>query len=304
MESLAFLNGRYLPLSQAAVPLTDSGFVQGTTIAEQLRTFGGRLFRLSEHLARLRHALNVLRLDPGMSDAQLAAVAEELVARDFPLLNPADDLGLSIFVTPGDYASYSKPGPVQPRVGLHTYPLPFVLWASQYEAGQALRTTSIRQVPRDCWPPDVKCRSRMHYYLADREAAEAEPGARAVLLDAEGYVTEASTANVLIYRAAEGLILPPRETVLHGVSQNMLCELAQRLGLAVSYRRLRPDDLASADEVLLSSTPFGALPVTRFNGKPVSDGRPGPAYRRLLAAWSEAVGLDFVLQARRFASRQ
>lgn len=302
MEPIAYLNGRFLPFAQAAIPLTDAGFVQGTAIAEQLRTFAGGLFRLDEHLARLRHSLEVLGVVPGMTDSELAAVAEEVVARNHPLLDPADDLGLSIVVTPGDYAAYSKPGPARPLVALHTYPLPFALWADKYEAGQSLRTTSVEQVPTACWPREVKCRSRMHYYLADREAARQEPGARAVLLDGEGFVTEASTANVLIFREGS-LVLPPLETVLHGVSQKMLCEQARRMALAVVHRRLRPEDLATADEVLLSSTPFGALPVTRFNGRPVGDGRPGPVYRRLLSTWSEAVGVDLAAQARRFAAR-
>jgi branched-subunit amino acid aminotransferase/4-amino-4-deoxychorismate lyase len=143
----------------------------------------------------------------------------------------------------------------------------------------------------------------MHYYLADREAAAREPGARAVLLDQAGCVTEASTANVLAYRGDEGLVSPPRSAVLPGISLATVEELASRLGIATVARPLLPDDLTTADEVLLSSTPLCLLPVVRYDGRPVGRGEPGPVFRGLLEAWNAEVGLDIPAQARRFATR-
>ena len=162
---------------------------------------------------------------------------------------------------------------------LHTYPLPFRFWAAKYRAGQVLRTTSIQQVPPACWPPSLKCRSRMHYYLADREAAVAEPGSRAVLLDQAGFVTEASTANLIVYTAAGGLLTPPRTHVLRGISLAEIADLAERLHIPLSERELRPADLAAADEVLLTSTPLCLLPVTRYDGRPIGSGAPAPCSR-------------------------
>src|SRR3990172_8903885 len=104
-EPLAFLNGRWIPASAAAVSVGDAGFVLGATVAEQLRTFAGKLFRLDDHLARLAHSLEIIGLDPGMTLDRFAQVAQELVARNYSLVAPGDDLGLSIIVTPGDYPS-------------------------------------------------------------------------------------------------------------------------------------------------------------------------------------------------------
>ena len=139
----------------------------------------------------------------------------------------------------------------------------------------------------------------MHYYLADRQAAAIDPQARALLLDAQGFVTEASTANVLIYRAAEGLISPPLPKILRGISLSVVAELAGQLGIPFAERDLTIDDVASADEVLLTSTSVCILPVTQLNGRPIGSGRPGRVFSGLMAAWSEMVGLDVVAQAER-----
>jgi branched-chain amino acid aminotransferase len=301
-QPLAFLNGQWIPAAAATVSVADAGFVQGITIAEQLRTFGGKLFRLRDHLARLAHSLDIVGVDPGMTVDQLAAIAEELAARNHTLLAPDDDLGLSIVVTPGVYPTFAVSGPTQPTVCLHTYRLPFRLWAKKYRVGQRLVTTDIEQVSERCWPPSLKCRSRMHYYLADRQAAAIDPEARALMLDARGFVTEASTANVLIYRAGEGLVSPPMEKILHGISLAVVIELAERLGIPFGDRELTTDDVASADEVLLTSTSVCMLPATRFNGRAIGNGRPGKAFTELMAAWSEMVGLDVIAQAEREAA--
>jgi branched-chain amino acid aminotransferase len=302
-EPEAFLNGRWIPASAAAIPIGDAGFVLGATVAEQLRTFGGKLFRLEDHLARLQQSLAIVGVDPGMTTGQLAAVARELAARNHRLLAAGDDLGLSILVTPGAYPAYRPSGPASPTVCLHTYPLPFGLWAQKYGRGEALVSSEVEQVSPRSWPPGLKCRSRMHYYLADRRATGSEPGARALLLDREGFVTEASTANVLAFRSWEGLISPPIEKILPGISLAVLAELAGQLGIGTAYRDLRLDELSSAEEVLLASTPTCVLPVTRLDGRPVGGGRPGGVFGRLLAAWSELVGVDIAGQAEQFAGR-
>jgi len=302
-EPQAYLSGRFIPASSAAIPLTDSGFVLGAAVAEQLRTFAGKLFRLDDHLDRLEQSLNIVGVDPGLGRDELTHVARELVDRNYRLVSPGDDLGLSIVVTPGPYPAYSLPGSGGPTVCLHTYLLPFRLWADKYRTGQVLVTTDVEQVSPKSWPPRLKCRSRVHFYLADRQAAMAEPGARALMLDAQGFVVEASTANVMIHTARDGLESPPRHKVLPGISMREVNELAQKLGIPIAQRELTPADVAAADEALLTSTPMCLLPVTRFNGRPIGDGVPGEVFRRLLAAWSDLVGIDIAAQAERFVKR-
>ena len=275
----------------------------GTTVAEQLRTFRGELFRLEDHLARLAESLRVIGVALDESTDRLASIARELAQHNHALLDPDDDLGLGVLVTPGGYAGYGPSDHPSPTVLLHTYPLQFHLWQEKYDTGQSLVIPPTRQVPTDCWPSGLKCRSRMHYYLADREAQAREGGARALLLDHKSHVTEASTANVVVYRAAEGLISPPHGTVLPGISLAQALELAGQLGESVVQRNLTPDDLRTADEVFLTSTPLCLLPVVSLDGAPIGTGRPGNLYRRLLRAWNDVVGLDIAAQAQRFATR-
>ncbi len=303
-EPQAYLNGRFVPAAAASLGVTDAGFVLGATVAEQVRTFAGKLFRLEDHLARLSESLRTVGVEPDVDTVELAGLAEELAGRNHRLLEKGDDLGLSIVVTPGPYPTFSPAGESsRPTVCMHTYPLPFRLWAEKYRSGQPLLTSDVRQVSPECWPPGLKCRSRMHYYLADRRVARIEPDARALLLDRDGLVTEASTANILVFKSPQGLLSPPYERILRGISLKVMIELADRLGIRTTQGNLTPRDVATADEALLTGTSSSLLPVTRLDGHPIADGKPGKLFARLLRAWSELAGVDIAAQAERFSCR-
>jgi len=303
-EPQALLNGRFLPATEMLVPIYDAGFILGATVSEQLRTFGGRLYRLDEHLARLRRGLEITSLDLGCTVEQLATWAEELTAANHRLLDPGDDLGMSIFVTPGPYPTMAPHGAVcEPTIGMSTYPLPFQLWSGRYETGDALAVSRVRQVGPESWPRELKCRSRMHYYLAERDVRARAPGTRPLLLDERGDVNETPTANLIGVEAGGGLVTPPHEAVLPGISQRAAIDLARTAGLAHREARLTPAAAGALPELWLSSTPYCLLPAVRLDGVPIGDGRPGPVYKQLLAAWSESVGFDIADQARRFAQR-
>jgi branched-subunit amino acid aminotransferase/4-amino-4-deoxychorismate lyase len=143
----------------------------------------------------------------------------------------------------------------------------------------------------------------MHYYLADQEAVRRQPGARAVLLDQQGFIGEASTANVVAYYADRGIVTPRIDGVLPGISQQVLFELADEAGLSHTEADLLPAEFAAADELFITSTSICLQPIVRVDGKAIGDAFPGPIYRRLLAAWSEKVGVDIAGQARQFATR-
>jgi branched-subunit amino acid aminotransferase/4-amino-4-deoxychorismate lyase len=303
-EPQALINGRFLPAAELLVPIYDAGFILGATVSEQLRTFGGKLFRLDEHLARLRRGLEITSIEVGCSKEQLAAWAEELAATNHRLLDPADDLGLSIFVTPGPYPTMAPHGAVcEPTIGMSTYPLPFHLWSARYETGDALTTSRVRQVSPESWPRELKCRSRMHYYLAERDVRGRAPGTRPLLLDERGEVNETPTANVIGVDSNGRLMTPPHEAVLPGISQQAVLDLARTAGHVCTETRMSPEATAGLSELCLSSTPFCLLAVASLDGRPIGDGRPGPVYQKLLAAWSASVGLDIAAQARRFARR-
>jgi branched-chain amino acid aminotransferase len=302
---VVYWNGDWVRQSAAAVPLYDAGFVMGATVTEQLRTFGGEIFRAEEHIRRLFRSLEIVGVDPGLTSTDFEEIGQQLVRRNLALGEPDDDLGLAMLVTPGPYATLAPPDtPLRPLVCLHTYPLPFHIFAGKYRTGESLAVPSVRQVATDCWPRELKCRSRMHYFLADREAARSEPGARAAILDHDGFLLEATTASILVYFADEGLVTPPGDKVLPGISISVVRELADRLGIAVVERDLHPDEAGQAEEILLASTTSCLLPVVRFKGEVVANGRPGAIFGRLLQAWNELVGVDIAGQAEEIALRR
>ncbi len=296
-EQLAYLSGTFLPVSALALSVDDLGFVQGACVSERLRTFRGTLFRLDEHLERLTNSLKILEISLEQPLSRIGEIAQQLVAHNGSSLLEGDDLGLSLFVTPG------VPSIPRATIGMYTYPLPFGQWSSHYTQGQALTETGIRQVPPSCWPPALKCRSRMHYYLADQRADKLDRGSRAILLDQEGCVSEASTANIVMYQEGHGFVSPPQHKILPGVSLSVLTELASHLEIPMHYRDFRLEDLAAAGEIMLCSTSPCVWPVTRLNGQPTRGSRERPVFHRLLAAWNDLVGLDIAAQARRFADR-
>jgi branched-subunit amino acid aminotransferase/4-amino-4-deoxychorismate lyase len=292
-----YLNGEWVPSSQLVIPVDDAGFTLGATVTERLRTFRGKVFRLDEHLTRLRGSLAIIGLDSEAIARDVAAAIPEFLRRNEALIDADDDWSIVAFATPGS-ATRGRP-----TVCVHGFPLPFRNWAAHFQAGLPVIISSFRQVPTNCWPAELKCRSRMHYYLADREAAAKRPGARAIVLDQEGYVAEGTTANVVIYRDREGLVSPPRKNILVGVSLGVVEELAAKLGMPFVMRPLTVEELRTADEAILASTSICALPIVECDGRPIGSGRPGPIYGRLLEAWNELVGLNIAEQARRFAVR-
>src|SRR5262249_3786945 len=168
---------------------------------------------------------------------------------------------------------------------------PFELWAKKMREGVQLITPSIRQVPPDCIPPHMKCRSRMHYFLAGQEARRADPEAWALLLDLQGNITETNAANFLIIE--KGTIVSPRfSATLPGISRAVVVELASNLSIPFEESDISVDRAQKADEAFLTSTPWCMMPVARINGTAIGGGKPRRMFQQMLSIWSSNVGID------------
>jgi len=306
-EPLVFLNNNLIPASQAHLAIFDAGVVMGATVTEMTRTFKQQPFRLGDHLDRLFRSLKYTRMEIGLSKEQLAAASRELITHNAALADPDDELGLIHFVTAGELAVYAgsagRSARMTPTVCAHTFPMPFELWAGKLDTGAHLVTPSIRHVPPQCFDPKMKYRSRMHYYLADKEAQLVDPDAVALLLDLAGNVTETSGANFLIVERGT-IVSPTLVNTLPGISRATVIELAAKLGIPFVEKDIQVHSVMNADEAFTTSTPFCALPVTKINGVAIGSGKPGPIWRRLMTAWSELVGVDIEKQIREGAARR
>jgi branched-subunit amino acid aminotransferase/4-amino-4-deoxychorismate lyase len=311
-EPLVYLNGGMVPASQAHLAIYDAGVVLGATVTEMTRTFRRQLYRLNDHLDRLFRSLRYTRMDIGLGKEDLLKISQELTAHNGRLLEETGELGLIHFVTAGEYPTYAgmagRPSRSTPTVCVHTFPLPFELWAGKMQSGAHVVTPSIRHVPPQCYDPKMKYRSRMHYYLADKEAQLVDPDAIALLLDLDGNVTETGGANFLmVERGNSGsptIVSPTLVNTLPGISRATVVDLAAKLGISFVEKDIQVYSVMNADEAFLTSTPYCLMPVTRINGVPIGTGTPGPIYRRLLAAWSQEVGLDISAQIQDGARRR
>jgi branched-subunit amino acid aminotransferase/4-amino-4-deoxychorismate lyase len=288
-----------VPASEAGLAIYDMGLVLGATVTEMTRTFQQKLYRLEDHLSRLFRSLRYVQMDTRLTQETLTSISRELVDHNASLLEKGGELGLIHFVTAGELALYAgpaaKPGPPQPTVCAHTFQLPFKVWQSNMREGMHVVTPSIRHVPPQCYDPKMKYRSRMHYYLADKEVKLVDPNATALLLDLNGNITETGAANFLLVDGGT-IVSPTLNNILPGVSRKTVIELAAKLGIPFVERDSQVYSVINADEAFLASTPFCLMPVTKVNGVEIGDGTPGPIFQRLLEAWSQKVGVDVLGQ--------
>ncbi|MDA7951776.1 MAG: aminotransferase class IV [Pirellulaceae bacterium] len=297
----AFSSGKWCRQSDLSIDPNDIGFIQGVTVAERLRTFGGKtVFALKDHLDRLFQSLSIISLTIDYSFEELTLLCHELLSRNQLHLGQNEDVGLTILVTPGPPATQENPHPGT-KLLLFLSPLPYHHIYHLYQNGQPLVISPQPQIPAECWPAALKCRSRMHYYLADQFAQQKVPGAKALLLDQQGNLCETSTANIVLYSQDQGLFSPSKETILPGISLAHLEKLAAKLNIPFTYKTLTTDDLYVADEIFLCSTSPCIYPVVSIDQKEVSLGKPGKVFRTLLDAWSESVGTDLYNTTKSFA---
>jgi branched-subunit amino acid aminotransferase/4-amino-4-deoxychorismate lyase len=292
-EPLAYLNGEFIPQSQANLPVNDAGLIWGATVTDLCRTFRHQLFRLADHLRRFRAGCQEARIPLGIADSELAALAHRLVEQNSRLIAAEQELALVLFATPGRIGYYlgrtGGPGEGPGTLCLHTFPLPFSRYARLFHQGANLLTPAVRQPPPESVPPTIKQRSRLHWWLAEQEVKAIEREASALLLNSHGLLTETAFANLCLVRNGK-VCTPRRGMVLPGVSLRMVEELCADIGIQFLETELRLEECRDASEAFLSSTSFCLAPVARINDRDYPC--PGPVFQQLLEEWSRRVGVD------------
>ena len=289
-EPLAWINGLLQPFSQTGLPVWDLGVVAGAAVTEMARTYQHRPFRLDEHIGRLTNSLCALGFPQAWTSEQLAEAAQEIVRHNAELISEKQDLGIVLFSTAGSNATYLAGLSNQTTTVIHTFVLPFQMWRSGLLHGVRLRIPGIRQIPNDCFPVEHKVRNRLHWWLADQQAAKLEPGSKALLLDHAGFITETSTS--CFYLVNDGKISTPDRGVLRSLSSEIVEELASVLQIPFCRRQISVEELSTADEAFLSSTPVGLLPVSHINGRPFQFSQPNSVFTRLIEKWETLTGVN------------
>lgn len=296
-QHLVYLNGELVPRDEARISVFDSAVMLGDTVTESTRTFGHRPFKLDQHIARLYKSLKVTRINPGMTPAEMTELSLRVLAANRHLLGPADDCWLVHNISRGISVAGADPTVQRSPATIIIFTAPMILtdWARFYVDGCHAVTPPSRAMPAQALDARIKNRSRMAYTLAEIEVKLVDPQAQGILLDIDGNIAENKGGNFFI--VADGVLKTPLvSNALAGISRATVIELAGSLGIGVRETNIQPYDVYTADEAFFTSTPYCMMPATRFNGLPVGDGAVGPITQRLLAAWSELVGVDIVAQ--------
>jgi len=274
---MVWVNGRFMPLEQATISPMDRGFLFGDGVYEVIPVYDGRPFGLDEHLERLARSLEAIRLDLGAAAPDWRALITQLVAH-----NGGGNQAVYIQVTRGAPAvrGHGFPTGTEPTRVLMSWPITFGDADSldDVEPVRAITLDDIRW--QRC---DIKSVSLLPNVLLKQQALDA--GVEEAILLRDGRITEAAAANVML--VCDGTIVsPPTDHhILPGITRFWLQRLANREGVEWLERPVDACELATADEIWLSSSTRELVPVVELDGRPVADGVPGPLWRRLCGAY-------------------
>lgn len=291
-ERVAYVNGEMVPESKATVSIRDKGFLYGDAVFDTTRTFGGRIFRLDDHLNRFYESLKYMRLDPGISKQDMANITMEVLKANLPLLGSHDDYWVSQRVTRGVVTDNLAGS----TVIIECLPLPFEARAKYYRDGLPVIVPSIRRTPPTAQSPRAKVHNYINLIQAEMEVKSQNAAAWPILLDVNGNLAEGPGSNVFVVK--DGMLMTPRKQfVLAGISRHVTIELAQELGIMVDETDIDLFDAYTADEVFVTSTSFCICPVSSVNGAIIGGGEvPGPITDRLTKAYSGLAGIDITEQ--------
>jgi D-alanine transaminase len=268
---ICYLNGEYQPLSSARVSPLDRAFLFGDAVYEVVPVYGGRPFRLRQHLERLDRSLAQIRMAPPQTHGQWQAICQELVAR-----NGGGDQYLYIQVSRGAAPdrSHAWSEGLAPTLFAYTSALDPVARNLLEQGVAAITAQDTRWARRD-----IKSTALLANVLLKKLAVDA--GAYETIMLERGFLTEGSSTTVHV--VSGGSIRTPANShaILPGTTRDVVMEIAAALGIPCVTGPVSEADLRAADELWLAFSTRGILPVTRLDGAPVADGRPGPLFARV-----------------------
>jgi branched-chain amino acid aminotransferase len=282
MQGCAYVDGEFIAPEDAKISIFDWGFLHGDATYDVAHVWQGRFFRLDDHLDRFEASLAALRLDSGLTRQRMREVMHECVRRA-----GLREAYVEVLCTRGRPA----PGSRDPRTCTNrfmAFAIPFVWIAdpARQRRGIDVVVGTPQRIPPASVDPRVKNYHWLDFVLGLFEAYE-RGGETVVLTDGAGHITEGPGFNVFAVVGA-GRVVTPAVGVLEGVSRRSVIELARDAGLVVEQRELAVAELRAADEVFLTSSGGGVIPVASIDGVPVGGraaGEFGPVSTRLQAAY-------------------
>lgn len=274
LQPTVYLNGKFLAPEDAFVPVLDRGFIFGDGVYEVIPVYGRKAFRLTEHLVRLQHSLDGIRLENPHDASHWAHLLDTLIAR-----NPGDDQYLYIQITRGvakrDHAFPANP---VPTVFMMSTPLTTPPSGQRETGVKAITATDNRWLR--C---DIKATALLANVLLRQLAIDA--GAMETILLRDGFMTEGAASNIFVVHGGTLLAPPKNHLMLPGITYDLVLELADANEIPYTVAPVPESAVFNADELWLTSSTKEVLPITLLDGKPVGTGKPGPLFERMYSLY-------------------
>jgi D-alanine transaminase len=275
--SIAYLNGTFLPLEDAQVPVMDRGFLFGDGVYEVIPVYAGKLFRLAHHLKRLKNSLDAVRINNPLTEDEWDAMLGELVAR-----NEGSDQAVYLQVTRGVAPKRDHAFPV------HTRPTLFAMSTLSAAAVDINSETGLTAItlPDIRWKLcNIKAITLLPNVLLRQQAIDT--GTAEAILIKDGYAIEGAASNLFIVK--DGLMITPPNgpDLLPGITRDLIIELAANHAMPFRETGITEAELFSADEIWLTSSTREISPVTRLDDTVISAGTPGPVWRQIITLYQE-----------------
>jgi len=287
MATIVYLNGDFVPGEEAKVSLFDHGYLFGDSIFETLRSYEGTLFRVEAHLDRLADSARYMKMTLPKSRTELTDLCYETLARSglseaylrVTVSRGVSDRGIDPDRCPRPTLSIiAKDPPAYPPEG--------------YVTGIPTVIVSLRKVADEALSGRVKGGNYQNHILAKMELNQ-HGVIEGFLLNPQGFVVEGTVSNVFIVKGGTVLTPSGASGCLEGITRNVIMDLAARsLGLPVVAGFITRYDLYTADECFLTNTLMEVMPVSRVDGRPIGDGKPGPTTLKLAALFKQLVATE------------
>ncbi len=284
MASLVYVNGDMVPADEARVSALDRGFTLGDGIFDTMRSVGGRVFRMEDHLTRFESSARALGMALPLDRAALVAAIDAVLDA-----NGLADALVRVTVSRGVPASRGLLPPVSPSPTVVIAPTPFGSGLEDaYERGYRVQVATIRRNEHSPLSRIKSC-NYLDSVLARMEAAE-RGADEALLLNTAGRLACGSSSNVFL--VIDGALLTPSLEcgVLDGVTRRTVLVIASALGIPSEQRHIRPEELCTAEEAFVTNTAIGVMPVVAVDGRAVGDGTPGETCRRIQETYEALLG--------------
>ena len=274
-----YVNGEWLPRAEAAISVFDHGFLYGDGVFEGIRVYGGRIFRLPQHLQRLRKSAQAIQLEIPFTDDEVTVLLIDACKRNdivdgyirLVVSRGIGDLGL-------DPRKCSAPSVVIIASRIALYP------EAAKREGIKIVTASIRRIGPDQLDPRIKSLNYLNNALARLEANHAGCD-EALMLNSAGYVAECTVDNIFIVQSRVVSTPTVHAGILRGITRDVVIEIARDMDLVVEERLFTLFDIYNSDEAFVTGTASEIIPVVGVDGRAIGAGHPGPITQSLMEAF-------------------